>query len=168
MSTNYAHRPYPPYHSSSENYGPWFDDYAPSQSGYANVAPQNSASFGKRTLLTAAVAAVGAGAVVGLVAFNLNDASPDPAVSTVMIPGYGEYPVAPEAAQAPNAAVPPANSSRGPVIVNVPPSVRSGGQVNAPVPEPVPAPAQPQIPLPVGSPLPVPNIPVPCVPFVNC
>ena len=70
MGTNYAQRPYPPYHGSPENYGPWYDDYAPSQPGYANVAPRNSASFGKRTLLTAAVAAVGASAVVGLIAFN--------------------------------------------------------------------------------------------------
>ncbi len=24
MSTNYAQRPYPPYHGSPENYGPWY------------------------------------------------------------------------------------------------------------------------------------------------
>jgi hypothetical protein len=140
MSTSYTNDPYlhlaaAGQRPNPQNYGPWYDDFGPIRPGDANLASHVSASLGKRTLMTAAVAAVGAGAIVGLFAFSFDRAEPGPADTTVMVPGYS-YPQTSQLpagqGSAPNAAVPPSGSSRG-VVVNVPPAVRSGGPANGPV-----------------------------------
>jgi len=89
--------------------------------------------------VTAAIAAVGAGAVIGLFAFGFQSDSPYPTRYPMVYPGYsGEGAAAPteleQTTPAPNVAVPPANSSLGGVVVNVPPAARSGGQINQPLP----------------------------------
>jgi hypothetical protein len=179
MSTTYTNdsymgpagqRPYPQHYGSPNNHGPWFDDFGPSHPGQANFTHRDSAAFGKRTVMTAVVAAIGAGAIVGLFAFNFGSASPDPSVSTAMVPDYGGYPAAaqPEPEQtapAPNVGAPPSNSSRG-GIVNVPTPSRPGGQVNAPAPVPAPAlvpqpPAQAPVPGPMPIPVPAGQDPAP-------
>lgn len=134
------------------------------QSGQNHLATQSSGSVGTRTLVTAAAAAVVAGTAVGLIAFGFDRSGPEPATSTVVIPGYSGNPAIPQIESAPNVAVPPSNSPHNPVILKVPPAVRSGGPADLPAPapaprqSPVPAPA-PQLP-PAQSPAPAP-IPLP-------
>ena len=68
---------------------------------------------------------------MGVFAFHLTGSSPEPAGTTVTIPGLSSDPVA-ETAPAPNVALPPSGSRNGGVIVTVPPPV-NGPVVQDPV-----------------------------------
>jgi uncharacterized membrane protein YgcG len=176
------------YSQPSEVPDNWYDEFTsvtqPNRQHKAR--PHESASpnvsLSKRTLAAIALTTVGAGAALGLLAFNLAGTSSEPARTTTVYPNYSVYPQL----QVPTVTTPPAPAT---TIVDVPAAAPGGPATQAPadpapaasVTDPEPAPAadnpapEPQpapepdpkphvIPIPIPAPIPVPipaPIPVP-------
>jgi len=165
MSTTYTHDPAftmrsgaprygRPYDSSESGYGGWDDDFTPMPQ--RNIAAPQGVSLSKRTLAVVALTVVGAGAGLGLLAFNVAGSKPAPTGQTYVIPGYSDNPAAGQtpAATAPDVATVPVPGDT--TIVNAPPSssgpvsqAPSQGTPSAPAGEPGATPVPIPIPIPV-------------------